>query len=66
MFSNYTGWTPDLELEGRKKTPIRILDFAPADDSGADIRSRYRFADWSRTELRLDGFNESTVEWLLA
>ena len=66
VFSNYTGYTPDLELEGRKKTPIRILDFAPADDSGADIRSRYRFADWSRTELRLDGFNESTVEWLLA
>ncbi len=66
VFSNYTGYTPDLEFEGRKKTPIRILDSAPADDSGADIRSRYRFADWSRTELNLKGFDESTVEWLLA
>ncbi len=66
VFSNYTGWTPDLEIGGRKKTPIRILDHAPADDSGADIRSRYRFADWSRTELSLEGFNESTLKWLLA
>ena len=66
VFSNYTGWDPDLEIGGRKKTPIRIVDFAPPSDSGADIRSRYRFADWTRTELRMDGFNESSAEWLLA
>ena len=66
LFRNYTGYEPDLELFGRKKTPIRILDSAPPGDSGTDIRSRYRFADWSRTDLRLDGFNETTLEWVLA
>ena len=65
LFSNYTGYEPDLELMGRRKRPIRILDSAPPHDSGADIRGRYRFADWSRTEIKLNGFNESTIEWLL-
>ena len=65
VFSNYTGYEPDLEFDGRRKTPIRILDCRPDGDSGADIRSRYRFADWRRTDLRLDGFNEKSLEWLL-
>jgi hypothetical protein len=66
VFSNYTGYEPDLEFNGRKKGRVRILDYRPDGDSGAEIRTRYRFADWSRTDLRLDGFNEVTVEWLLA
>lgn len=66
MFTNYTGFEWDLELDGRKKTPIRILDYSPQDRSGAEIRSRYRFADWNRTELNLDGFNENTIEWLFS
>ena len=64
MFSNYTAYEPNLEFRGKRKTPIRILDYNTKDKSGADIRSRYRFADWSRTELNLDGLNESTIEWL--
>ena len=63
MFLNYKD-QPNLEFQGRKKTPIRILDYNPTDTSGANIRSRYRFADWSRTELNLDGLNESTIDWL--
>ena len=66
MFSNYTEYEPDLEFMGRKKTPIRILDFAPRGESGARIRSRYRFADWSRTELNLDGFSRETINWLFS
>ena len=65
LFSNYTGYEPNHQFMGRKKTPIRILDSAPTGDSGAIIRSRYCFADWSRTDLSLEGFNESTLEWLL-
>ena len=65
VFSNYTKYDTTPVVSGRLKTPIRILDSAPLNDSGADIRSRYRFADWSKTDLRLDGFAESTLEWLL-
>ena len=64
MFSNYTAYEPNLEFQGREKTPIRILDYNPTDRDGANIQSRYRFADWSRTELNLGGLNESTIEWL--
>ena len=66
MFRNYTDHQPDLEFMGRRKSRIRILDSAPAGDSGTEIRSRYRFADWSKVDLCLDGFNEATFEWLLA
>ncbi len=66
-FSNYTGVDLAWEFENPalKRAPIRILDYRPQGDSGADIRTRYRFADWSQTELRLDGLNKSTVKWLL-
>ena len=66
VFSNYTGYEPDFELNGRKKRRVRVLDCRPDTDSGADIRTRYRFTDWSRTDLRLDGFCKSSLEWLLA
>ena len=65
LFKNYAGYEPDWEFQGKQKTPIRILDSYPQGDSGTDIRARYRFADWSRTDLRLDGLNESSIEWLL-
>ncbi len=67
VFSNYTGVDLAWEFENPelKKAPIRILDYRPPGDSGADIRTRYRFADWSQTELRLDGLNKSTIKWLL-
>jgi hypothetical protein len=65
VFHNYTGYEPDLEFNGQKKRKIRILDYRPDTDSGADIRARYRFADWRRTDLRLDGFNEDSLEWLM-
>ena len=65
VFSNYQCFQPELEFQGRGKTPIRILD-SNCDKSGTDIRRRYRFADWNRTEVNLDGLTESTVEWLFA
>ena len=66
MFSNYTEVAPDLEVLGQRKAPIRIIDYASASDSGADIRGRYRFADWQNTELSLKGFSEETTDWLFA
>ncbi len=65
VFSNYAGFEPDLEVEGRRKTKIRILVYMQDADSEASLRARYRFADWSRTEMCVKGFNEKTVDWLL-
>lgn len=66
LFSNYTGFEPDLEIGGRRKTKIRLLDLCAGEKEEADLRERYRFADWNRTELRLDGFTEETAAWFLA
>jgi len=66
VFLNYTGYEPDLELGGRKKGKARILDYRPDGDSGAGIRTSYRFADWTRIDLRLDGFSEDALEWLFS
>lgn len=66
VFSNYTGYAPDLEMFGRKKGKIRIIDMRPPGDSGAEIRGRYRFADWGRTDLWLDGFNHKSLDWFFA
>jgi hypothetical protein len=65
VFRNYTECEPDYEFDGRKKQTVRILDYRPEGDSGADIRASYRFADWSRTDLCLQGFSEESLEWLM-
>lgn len=65
VFRNYTGHAPDLELFGHRKTKVRILDYRPDIKSETDLRNRYRFTDWNRTELRLDGFSEDSAKWLL-
>lgn len=64
VFSNYTN-VPDMVIEARRKTNIRILDYGPNDSSGTAIRTRYQFMDWGRTDLRLDGFTEKNLDWLL-
>jgi hypothetical protein len=65
VFMNYTGYEPDLEFDGRRKTKIRILDYRPDASSAAELQARYRFADPNRTEMRLDGFNEESIDWFL-
>ena len=66
VFSNYTEHGADHELNGRKKSHPRILDYPLNGDSGTDIRSRYRFANWKRAEFLLQGLDMSSLDWLLA
>ncbi|WP_075109844.1 SIR2 family protein [Halofilum ochraceum] len=65
IFSNFTEVEPDLELAGRKKGPARILDYDPSDKNDAEIRDRYRFVNWDRTEICLDGFSAASMDWIL-
>jgi hypothetical protein len=62
---NYQHYEPDLEIEGRKKTKIRIIDFQETSDAKARFRNRYRFLDWNRTEAVFTGFNSSAADWIL-
>ena len=64
MFRNYTNYLPDLQFQGRKKTPIRILDYGSGEAAENGIRRRYSFVEQRRTEINLEGLNESTIEWI--
>jgi hypothetical protein len=65
VLRNYTGYEPDLELNGRTKTKIRLVDMRSDPAALADLQTRYRFIDWKRTETYLAGFNEGSADWLL-
>ena len=62
---NYQYYEPNLEHNGRKKTKVRIVDFRRTPRSVAELRNRFRFLDWSRTETWFDGFSEESAEWVL-
>jgi len=61
---NYQHYEPDLEFEGKRKTPFRVLDFRESPDAKAALRERYRFLDWSRSEVWTEGLSEQSVQWL--
>ena len=60
LANNFTESNPDLEIMGRRKTKIRIID-----RENDELCDSYQFLDWERTEVRTDGFNCETVDWLL-
>jgi hypothetical protein len=63
---NYQYVEPDFELDGRRKTKVRIIDFQPNEEAAQRFRDRYRFLDWSRTEACFTGFDSSAVDWFLS
>ena len=62
LFRNYTELESLLELDGQKKTKLKLLDFQ-VDGDETNLRAAYRFVNWSRTELWLEGFNEDSIDW---
>lgn len=66
MYKNYTDYEPNLEHAGRRKTKFRILDMQSNKAQAAKFKKRYQFVDPDRTEIRFDGLNEESVDWLLS
>ncbi len=62
---NYQRFEPNLELDGLTKTPVRLLDFRQDEAGIDDLRGRYRFLDWTRTEIWKDGMSPEAVDWLM-
>ncbi|MGY6215261.1 SIR2 family protein [Methylolobus aquaticus] len=65
LVRNYTEFEPDRELGNLRKTPVRILDYAPQGDSGWRIRKSYSFLNWDRCELKTTGLDTDGIKWLL-
>jgi len=64
IFSNYSGYEPNLTFKGKKKTNIRILDYKKDKKAAQGLKDNYRFADPKKTEFCFGGFNPDTVQWL--
>jgi hypothetical protein len=66
LVDNFLNANQDLEFEGRRKTKLKVIDYRPDEESRREFLDRYRFVDWTRTDLFLEGFGESAVEMLFA
>jgi hypothetical protein len=67
LYSLTRGYTDnwwDEEFVGKRKLPLRIVDFRPGDEDRQALHERFRFVDWSRTQTFFDGFSEEAVEFL--
>jgi len=67
LYSLTRGYTEnwwDEEFAGKRILPLRIVDFRPGEEDRRALRERYRFLDWSRTEVLFEGFGEEAVTFL--
>ena len=61
VVTNYQQTNWDEDSFGRRKTPVILVDRCVDDEALARLKSRYRFMDWSRTQLHTEGFNADAV-----
>lgn len=66
MSQNYFGMNPDLKWEDYSKRPVRLLQLADTPEDEARVRARFRFLDWSRTELWSKGLTSEAIDWLFS
>jgi hypothetical protein len=64
--TNYQKYGWDESRAGRKKTPLAIVDYFRDAASEEHFRERYRFVDWSRTNLSGKGFDLASLETIFA
>lgn len=66
LMRNYTESEWELELNGFKKTPARILDYRKEGHSDWEIRKNYSFMNWDRAELDTKGLSVDSINWLMS
>jgi hypothetical protein len=62
---NYQYVEQKLQIEGRVKQPVRILDYRVTPNARASLRKRYRFMDAKRTKFKYSGLSEETIDWFM-
>ena len=64
--ANYQRHKWDTDEMSRKKTSLAIVDYFPGGEAEKRFRSRYRFVDWSRADLRGNGFDLPSLNKIFA
>jgi hypothetical protein len=54
----------NVESLGYKKSKLKIVDFRLNEEEAKNLKQRFRFVDWSNTELWLKGFDNDAVTFL--
>ena len=66
LVTNYQRYNLGRDELGRNKSDLAIVDFFPDEASEARFRERYRFVDWSHTDLSGDGFGAASLDKVFA
>ena len=64
MFSNYKSWWDQQFPDKSCKDFVRFVDFRPTEDSQADYKKRYGFADVDKSKFYFEGFDSKAIEFL--
>jgi hypothetical protein len=64
LVKNYqtTNWNEDVY--GKKKTPLILIDRRQSEEEREKLKKAYAFVDWTKTETRLNGFDEDALDLL--
>jgi hypothetical protein len=61
LTSNYQGCYWDEGMFGLKKTPLVLVDYRSTEEGSKELQRNYRFVDFEKADLHLDGFNMDAV-----
>lgn len=64
IISNYQRAYWDEPQLGKRKQPLRLIDYRPSPAGQGEYLQNYRFVNWERAEMYFDGFNKETVSKL--
>lgn len=62
LVKNYQGVYWDEEVFGLKKTPLILVDYQPLQEIIDRYKQHYRFVDYDKAELHMNGFNLDSIE----
>ncbi len=66
LTKNYQEVYWDEGILGRKKTPLVLVDFQRSQEKIESFKESYRFIDFKKAELHMDGFNFEAIEKIFA
>ena len=64
VVDNYQNYDPGMQ--GLKKTPLRFVSRPASTEEATELKERFRFIDWHRTEQFWDGFDPKSVKKIMA
>jgi len=61
IVKNYQSLYWEKGILGRRKAPLRLVDFRCTSTEAQSLRSRYAFIDWDKATCHFNGFDEAVV-----